>query len=174
MSATAPRPDEGADAPGSSPLPDPSRRPRLRVARASFDGRSMSCFSPEVAAGLIRSVKAGATIDEAARRLGVPVNTARGWLRDGRRDPAGKYGSLALLVDGHRRDRQETEKAAAKADGPLTVAEAEMLLSRAAREGSVAAVRTWLERFAGPQPASETDPFSQFDELAAKRSRRVA
>jgi len=94
-------------------------------------------FSPKI----IDAIQAGASIEEAATTTDVPVTTVRRWLRDGRkgRDP---YAAFAAAVDGARADRKNAESAL---DGPLTAAEAEVLIARAARKGSVPALRLWYD-----------------------------
>jgi transposase-like protein len=94
---------------------------------------------------LIASVQAGASIEEAARHAGVPAATVRRWLRDGRKGRR-KYEAFAVAVDGARGERKRAERALK--DGPLTNEEAAQLLARAARKGSVPALRLWYERVA--------------------------
>lgn len=94
-------------------------------------------------AEVLASVRAGASIDEAARQAGVPVATCRRWLRDGRKAPGGRFGAFADAVDSARRERKQAERAL---DGPLSAEEAELLVARAARKGSVPALRLWFER----------------------------
>lgn len=130
-------------------------------------------FAPETAAALIRGVRAGASFDEACSSAGVNVHTGRTWLRNGRRDPKGPYGALAILVDGHRQARLKPERAAGS-DQPLTLEEAERLLAAAARKGSVVALRLWFDRNAQrTAPAAKDDPLAALDELAARRARQV-
>lgn len=95
--------------------------------------------SPEV----VSSVQAGASIEEAASAASVPVATVRRWLRDGRRGKR-PYESFAVAVDDARGARKDAERA--MKDGPLSAEEAELLLARAARKGSVPALRLYYER----------------------------
>lgn len=129
-------------------------------------------FGPETAAGLIRAVRAGASFDEACSRTGVNVHTGRTWLRNGRRDPMGSYGALAMLVDGHRQVREDAEQAAA--GGPLGAEEAELLLAAAARHGSVAALRLWFDRNPQESVSVGLGSLAALDELAAARQSRRA
>jgi len=124
-------------------------------------------FDDRIAGLLVSAVRAGATFDEACRRAGVNVHTGRTWLRNGRRDPAGRYGRLAREVDGHRQTRRDAERAA---DGPLALEEAELLLATAARQGSVSALRLWFDRNA--QAPAGSVSLDELDELAAARQRR--
>lgn len=98
---------------------------------------------------IVASVRAGATIDEAARLVDVAVASVRRWLRDGRKNPDGRYAAFAAAVDGARSERKLAERALK--DGPLTTDEAVLLLARAARKGSVPALRLWFERRAADE-----------------------
>jgi hypothetical protein len=95
--------------------------------------------SPEIVA----AVQAGATIEEGSRASEVPVASVRRWLRDGRkgREP---YATFSAAVDGARGERRDAERALT--DGPLSREEAELLLAKAARKGSVPALRLWFEQ----------------------------
>jgi transposase-like protein len=93
---------------------------------------------------IVASISAGATIDEAARQVDVAVASVRRWLRDGRKDPEGRYAAFAAAVDGARGERKQAERALK--DGPLTGDEADLLIARAARKGSVPALRLWFEQ----------------------------
>src|ERR1039458_3137519 len=95
--------------------------------------------SPEILA----SVRAGASIEEGANAADVPVATLRRWLRDGRKGKP-TYGAFAEAVDGVRGERREAERVLK--DGALSGEEAELLLARAARKGSVPALRLWFEQ----------------------------
>jgi hypothetical protein len=90
---------------------------------------------------ILSSVVAGTSIDEAARNADVPVATVRRWLRDGRRGKS-PYDTFAEALDNARADRQNAED---DLDGPLDPREAELLLAKAARKGSVPALRLWFE-----------------------------
>jgi hypothetical protein len=90
---------------------------------------------------IIAAVQAGATIEEAAISVDVPAGTVRRWIGTGRkgREP---YADFANAVDVARRDRKSAEDAL---DGPLTDEEAKLLIARAARKGSVPALRLWYD-----------------------------
>ena len=96
----------------------------------------------KASAEICASVEAGCSIEEAARNADVPIATARRWLRDGRkgREP---YVAFTEAVDGARGARKAAERAL---DGPLSTEEAELLLAKAARKGSVPALRLWFEQ----------------------------
>lgn len=91
------------------------------------------------------AVKAGASVEEASSVAGVPAATVRRWLRDGRKGKQ-PYAVLSTAVDGAKKERKQAEQALA--DGPLSPEEAERLVARAARKGSVPALRLYFERVA--------------------------
>jgi len=102
---------------------------------------------------ILASVQAGATIGEGAQMNEVPETTVRRWLRDGRkgRHP---YVSFAVAVDRARGERKAAERAL---DGPLSAEEAELLLAKAARKGSVPALRLWFEQRAAGESKQRGD-----------------
>jgi hypothetical protein len=93
---------------------------------------------------VLEAVKAGCSIEEAALQAGRPVASVRRWLTQGRKRPDGNLGEFARAVDEARGDRNRAEHALK--DGPLTPSEAEVLLAKAARKGSVPALRLWYEQ----------------------------
>ena len=105
--------------------------------------------SPEIVA----SVEAGCSIEDAARTVDVPIATVRRWLRDGRKGTQA-YVSFAEAVDGARGERKAAERAL---DGPLSAEEAELLLAKAARKGSVPALRLWFEQRAAGESKQRGD-----------------
>lgn len=131
-------------------------------------------FGPDTESALSAAVSAGATFAEACSRAGVNVHTGRTWLRNGRKDPQGRYGALARAVDGQRHRRRSAERAITP--GALSLSEAELLLAAAAREGSVSALKLWFDRHERQQPVPEADmadPLAELDELAAVRAARM-
>jgi hypothetical protein len=94
-------------------------------------------FSPAI----IDAVEAGATIEEAAIAVDLPVATVRRWLRDGRKGKS-PQDTFAAAVDAARAERKSAEDAL---DAPLTAEEAEILVAKAARKGSVPALRLYFE-----------------------------
>lgn len=97
----------------------------------------------DASAQVLDCVRAGASIDESARQVGVPVPTVRRWLNLGRKAPDGRYGAWAVEVDAARHDRAKAEQAI---EGPLTDDEADELLARAARQGSIPALKLFYAR----------------------------
>lgn len=108
---------------------------------------------------LVSAIRDGSTIDTAAQHAGVSVATVRSWLSRGRRDPQSRYASFAQAVDAIRAERHRLRR---ELDGPLTVEEAEAILAKLARRGSVPALKLWLDRHGGDGAGAETNPFSEF------------
>jgi hypothetical protein len=130
----------------------------------------MSAGGFEQASGIVEAVQAGASLPEACDRVGVKFGTARGWLRKGRLDAAGRYGEFAAAVHA-----AGVVPVAEDNGEPLTREEVELLIARSARAGSVPALRLWLDLHRADGEASvRVDPFARFDELAAKRGRSRA
>ena len=102
---------------------------------------------------ILEAIQAGATIDEAARGADVPVASLRRWLRDGRKG-RDTYAAFAAAVDGARKDRREAERAL---EGPLSAEEADLLVAKAARKGSVPALRLWFEQCAAGESKHRAD-----------------
>jgi hypothetical protein len=61
---------------------------------------------------------------------------------------------FAAAVDGARGERRQAERAL---EGPLSPDEAELLLAKAAREGSVPALRLWFEQRAAGESKQRGD-----------------
>ena len=78
-------------------------------------------------------MRAGVSLADAARFAGVAPRTLRGWLRNGRRDPTSSYGPFARAIDDAR--------ARTAAGGTMDAGELRAVVGRAARHGSVRAMR---------------------------------
>jgi transposase len=104
----------------------------------------------------------GLSIDEAARNVGVNINTVRTWLRNGRKAPDGRYGAFASEVDAIREARRLPVRAELVT---LTRGEVEAILADKARAGSIPALRLWvdLHRSEFEQPTAG-DELSWIDE----------
>lgn len=123
----------------------------------------------EAAPRLIDCFRYGVSIHDAALQVGVPQRTVERWLSRGRREPESKYGPFAQAA---------AEARSAETDaGPMDAAQLRVQVSRAARRGSVPAMRLYWEfleadkRRAAPASSfEELDPIAQArDELAARR-----
>jgi hypothetical protein len=114
---------------------------------------------------VLDAVRDGLTIEDAAVRAGVSVNTVRGWARDGRRNPDGRFGSFALNLDAAR--------VAEPASGPMDLDELREVTAAAARKGSTSAMKLVLDLLRADSGQDRpTDSLSRLDELAAKRQNR--
>ena len=91
---------------------------------------------------ILASVQAGCSIEEAARAAGVAPATCRRWLSAGRKGREA-YAPWASALDAARGERKQAQRAIK--DAPLSPEEADLLLARAARKGSIPALRLWLE-----------------------------
>lgn len=112
----------------------------------------------EAAPGILGAVRSGASLDEAARRVDVPIGTVRSWAARGRKNLEGRYGAWVRDLDESRQKRvlprRVRDLAAHGQDGPMTREEAEHIIVMAMRNGSLQAVRLWLEI----HPASDEPP----------------
>ena len=117
----------------------------------------------ELAPQILASLKAGASVADAARFCGTREGTVKHWLSKGRREPESKYGDFAAEADAIRAKRELP-----MLDGPVDDAEVEMHLSRAIRNGSVPAMKLWLEVYRPKRKADgdPVDPMAEFDKLA--------
>ena len=127
-------------------------------------GRMASQFDT-VAPLLCDAIESGATIEDACRAQDVKVATIRTWLSKGRAEPSGRYGDFAAKIDAGR----AAQVVPSSTDG-LTRAEWEELIAKAARAGSVPAMKLWSDTHHDEPDAVPADPFREFDELAARRN----
>ena len=118
-------------------------------------------FSPEATGAVIRGVRSGLTIAEAAERAGVAPQLARNWLSRGRREVDTAYSAFAIAVD-EAREAAQTEE--------LTEEEFHAQLNRSVRAGSVQALRLWWQIHG--QDREEPRPEDKLDRLIARRDAR--
>ena len=114
---------------------------------------------------LLEPVRAGATIDEASRRVGVKVATARAWAARGRKEPEGCYGRFARDLDLIRSTRRLPASRVRRA---MTRDEWEGCVATAVRSGSVAAMRLWHETHGvsvHKQQVVDSDAFEDLDNV---------
>ena len=109
----------------------------------------------------------GLTIADAARVTGIGEKTAKRWLARGRRETSGEYRDFADAVERAREARDEAEP-------PLDQAELKAVVSRAARKGSVQAMKLrWEMLRAEELPAPEPDdPFAELDRFDIDRLKK--
>jgi hypothetical protein len=114
---------------------------------------------------IIEAVRAGCSIDEAATQAGKPVATVRRWLTEGRKRPDAQHGEFARTVDAAR-EAQRVELD----NGPMTHDEIERRLTHAIRQGSLQAVKIWLELHPQDRAPGAVDPFAEFEAAAPLRA----
>lgn len=126
----------------------------------------------ELEAGLVASVRAGLTLEDAALKAGVSVNTARGWAREGRKRPDGRFAGFAAVLDAAPRRSPSGHSAAG--DSPMAWVEFETHLAAAVRAGSTQAMRLYadLHRATAEERPKASDALTALDELAAARRSR--
>lgn len=119
--------------------------------------------------GIVQAVKAGASLNDAAREAGITERTVKRWLTKGRADSESPYANFAFAIDFIREARDTPQS-----DEPVDDAEVQLHLSRAIRNGSVPAMKVWTDTYrrAGDPDGDEkpADPLAGIDELAAKRA----
>ena len=127
-------------------------------------GERVSARLEEAGGLLVELVAAGLSLPDACSQAEVPINTVKTWLKRGRREDDGRYSEFAAAID-----------AARTADaplGPMSEEELALVVSRAARKGSVQAMRLrWQQLSEAKRPSGSGDIFDTIDELAARRAR---
>lgn len=116
-------------------------------------------FLPETRQAIIGLVGDGLCLKDAARAAGVREKTLKGWLTRGRKEDSGSYREFADAIDVARREVEAREK-------PMTRDELKLVVSRAAKNGSVAAQKLYwemLHRGASTPPETPSDPFAELD-----------
>lgn len=139
-----------------------------------------SKFDLERRSRLIGLVEAGVSLEQASEKVGVSVKTINRWVHRGHAGLDGVAGAFAEQLDAARNGDT----------GPLTEEDLYRLLERAARRGSVRAIKLLLERFEreeemGRRPdridelietrrlrlLAELDPFDQLDAQTSTNER---
>lgn len=116
---------------------------------------------------IMAALRAGASRVDAAREAGIASRTIDRWVARGRRDPDSTYGPFAAEVDRLREARQVPSS-----DEPVDDAEVQLHLSRAIRNGSVSAMKVWIDTYRRKQVGAgkkSADPLAELDELAERR-----
>lgn len=128
-------------------------------------------FTPERRATLVCLFNEGLTMREAASEAEVTERTLKGWLARGRRESSGTFHDFAAAVDGAREHAAAREK-------PMDEAELRLVVSRAARRGSVQAQKLYWEMIRADDDEAEAQPpktafeaLDEGDELAQRRAR---
>jgi transposase-like protein len=123
--------------------------------------RVPSKLTDEATERLVQSLRAGASIPDAAAFAGLSANTVKSWLRRGRREAGTPFARLAANVDAARAEWTATH--------PLNEADLLRLLEQAAMRGSVRATVVLLNRIDrarerdGAGAPRARDPFGELD-----------
>jgi len=111
-------------------------------------------------------LRSGASMAEASRTVGVPERTVQNWISRGGRQPGSVLSSFAEEVAVAR------EQVPA---GPMDLGELREVVARAARSGSVQAMKlAWEMTRSTQEPAAGGDVLAAVDELAAARRAKQA
>lgn len=142
---------------------------RAALARASVPAagpRGQRGRFAEAAPVLVDAFAAGCSTRDAASAAGVGERTVKRWLTDGRRDPAGAFGSFARAVE-------DARTRAVEAGPALDAHELAVLVSEQARKGNTAAMRLRWQMLQAEREAAEpdvpADPFAVFDRIGTSR-----
>ncbi|MBA3358451.1 MAG: hypothetical protein H0U20_03225 [Thermoleophilaceae bacterium] len=124
-------------------------------------------FTGATREAVLGAVRAGVSLEDSCRGLGVSCRTVSNWLSRGRREGSGPFADFARDVERARADHEREV-----AERGLGSADLLRLLERAARRGSVQAARFLVERLdrerAGGRESNPSHP-GGFDELARRR-----
>jgi hypothetical protein len=118
-----------------------------------------SKFTPEITEGLLELVTDGLTIKDAALAMEVREKTVRNWLAKGRSEEDGPYAAFAEGIE-------EAQQEAESKEEPMDREELLLVVSRAARKGSVQAMKLMeelLRRGSDEDPEESQDPFDALD-----------
>lgn len=118
-------------------------------------------------AAVVEAIRAGASIEDAARAAGCAPRTVDRWLQSGRLNPNGPYGKFSAQVDATRREQGLPGTSESEV---MSEAELHRAVSRAVRNGSVAAMRLAHEMKMG---AEDRAP-DAIDAIVKKREERLA
>lgn len=119
-----------------------------------------SKFTEETCLGLVELIADGATLEEAARQVGVRTKTVRDWLTRGRRENGTPYADFAAAVEAAREEVDD------KAQGEMDEAEFLGHVSKMVRAGNVRAMDLWWrihQARARRGDGEATNPFDQLD-----------
>lgn len=134
-----------------------------------------SKFSPEARGSVLQGLYGGLTLSESIERAGLAEQTVKNWLNRGRKDLSrsveSEHATFAVAVD-------EARDVASAAE--MTLEEFRGHLNRAVRNGSVAAMKLWMDVRPDLDEDEVDDPFARFaesdqlDRLNARRATRLA
>lgn len=112
-----------------------------------------SKFTPETHGALIERTAAGVSLPDACRALDLRLSTVKGWITRGRREADGDHAEFVAALDAAREEARDRP-------GPMTREELRLEVSRAARNGSVQAMKLMDEMLRadkGPDAFSDLD-----------------
>lgn len=116
-------------------------------------------FTPENRGALIERTAAGVSLPDACRAADLRLTTVKGWITRGRRETDGPYAEFVAAIEQARQEAHDRP-------GPMTRDELRLEVSRAARNGSVQAMKLMDEILRGDEikaaNANRPDPFSTF------------
>ena len=127
-----------------------------------------SKFTPATRGALLERFAAGVSLRDACGALGLREATVKAWLTRGRRGDVGAYAEFAEAVEAAR-------EAARSRPDPMDEDELARVVSKAARGGSVAAMKLRWEMLRKEPDGGEgvnngdRDPLAEVDELARLR-----
>jgi len=116
----------------------------------------MTEFTPKTRAEILARVELGMSLSEAARAVGVPPATARGWLFRGRKAEAGAYREFADAVGKARADADRVDPARqvprrkARAEADRVDPASQVSLRQLVRAGSIRAARCYWGMLKAP------------------------
>lgn len=124
-------------------------------------------FTPETTSSLLSRIRAGCSTEDAARAEGVSRRTIAVWITKGNKGRSG-YAEFVAELEAARSE-------AANRPEPMSAEELRLVVSEAARNGSVQAMKLLDEiqqRDRAPENQVEipADPLAGVDELAARRA----
>jgi transposase len=132
-----------------------------------------SKFTPENRDGLLELLADGLSLKDACREVGLREKTVKGWLTRGRQEEGTDYAEFAAAVDSAREEAEQKEQ-------PLDEEELMLVASRAAKKGSVAAMKLVYEMLrakkgdsGGESEGKEFDDLEPDDELAPRREAKA-
>lgn len=118
-----------------------------------------SKFTPEITEGLIELIGDGLTIKDAALAMEVREKTVRNWLAKGRSEEDGPHAAFADSIE-------EAQQVAEERVEPMDRDELLLVVSKAARLGSVQAMKLMEEMLRrGANDDSDEKPSDPFDAL---------
>lgn len=125
-------------------------------------------FTPENRAEILERTALGLTQADIARELDIRLPTLKKWIARGRREDTGAYADFSRAYEAAR------EEAKARPE-PMDEAELLIVVSEAARRGSVQAMKLrWEMICADREDEADAEPledsFAPIDELAERRA----